>query len=205
MAALQHCRDGFIVTRIFFTVAWTAAAINFIECFGVRTFKHAFDVLRRRLRFPVLDHAMHLIVSHERAVNAIRNSRAAEHEQHIAAPEERLCAHLIQDRAAVDFARDLKRDARGHVSLNQPGDHVHRWPLRGQDQMDARSARLLCKARNQLFNFLASRHHQVRKLINHHDDERQLFERLRLVWCERERIGEWHAARLRLTHFLIEA
>jgi hypothetical protein len=62
---------------------------------------------------------------------------------------------------AVDLARHLEGDAGRDVGLDQAGDHVHRRPLRGQDQVDAGGARLLRQARDQLLDLLADDHHHV--------------------------------------------
>ena len=106
-------------------------------------------------RLQVLDDAMHFGVGHERAVHALRIAGARRHVQHVALPEQRLRAHLVEDRARVDLARDLERDARRDVRLDEAGDDVDRRALRGEHEVDARGARLLRDARDQLLDLLA--------------------------------------------------
>ena len=78
------------------------------------------------------------------------------------------------------LARHLKGDAGRDVGLDQAGDHIHRWPLGGQNQVDARGARLLRQARDQFFHLLAHHHHQVGQFVDHHHDQRHGLQRLGL-------------------------
>ena len=73
----------------------------------------------------------------------------------------------------------------GMFALMRPGDDVDRRPLRREDQVDARGARLLRDARDQLLDLLAGDHHQVGELVDDDDDERHLLERLRRVGRQR--------------------
>ena len=74
-----------------------------------------------------------------------------------------------------------KREAGRDVGLDQAGDDVDARPLRREDQVDARRARLLREPRDQLLDLLADDHHQVGELVDHDDDERQALERLGLL------------------------
>ena len=139
-----------------------------------------------------LDHAVHFLVGDERAVHARRDRGAGRQVQHVAVPEQRLGAHLVEDRARIDLGRDLEGDARGDVGLDQPGDDVDRGPLRGQDQVDARGARLLRQARDQLLDLLADDHHQVGEFIDDHHDERQRVEIRNRPLVDRRVIGRAH-------------
>ena len=87
---------------------------------------------------------------------------------------------MVQDGATVNFAADLKGDARRDVGFNQAGNHIHTRALGRQNQMDAGSARFLGQAGDQLFDFLAHHHHQVGQLVNHHHDMRQAVQWLRV-------------------------
>src|SRR6185437_6384997 len=98
--------------------------------------------------------------------------------QHVAVTEQRFGAHLIEDCARVDLGGHLEGDARRNVRLDEAGDHVDRGTLRGQYQVDARGARLLCKPRDQLLDLLADDHHQIGKLVDDHHYEGQRLE----VW-----------------------
>ena len=87
-------------------------------------------------------------------------------------PEQRLRAHLIENRARVHPGGDLERDARRDVRLDEAGDHIDRRPLRRQDQMNAGGARLLRQARDELLDLLADDHHEIGELVDDHHDER---------------------------------
>ena len=127
----------------------------------------------------MLHDLVHLVVGDERAVHALREAGARRQVQHVALAEQRLRAHLVEDGARIDVRRNLERDARRDVRLDEAGDHVDRRALRREDQVDARGARLLREPRDQLLDLLADHHHQVGELVDHDDDERHLVQRLR--------------------------
>ena len=137
---------------------------------------------------------MHLVVADEGAVHAQRHAGARRQVEHVAHAEQRLGAHLVEDGARVDLARDLERQARRDVGLDQAGDDVDARPLRRQDQVHARRARLLRQARDQLLDLLADDHHQVGELVDDDDDERQPLQRLGLLGRQAERVGDRLAA-----------
>src|SRR5215212_7941384 len=75
------------------------------------------------------------------------------------------------------------------VCLDQPGDHVYRWPLRGQNQMDADGPRLLGQSGERRFHFTLYRHHQVGQLVDDDDNEREYsFGVFLFFWWLRRRI-----------------
>ena len=98
--------------------------------------------------------------------------------EHIAHAQQSLSPHLVKDSARVDFAADLKRNARRHIGLDQTRNHIHARALRGQNQVDASGAGFLRQTRNQLFNFFAHHHHQIGQFVDNDNDMRQGFERL---------------------------
>ena len=71
------------------------------------------------------------------------------------------------------FGRDPERDPAREVGLDQAGDHVHRRPLRGQNQVDADRAGLLRQPRERGLDLGLHRHHQVGQLVDDDDDEGQ--------------------------------
>ena len=71
--------------------------------------------------------------------------------------------------------------------------------------MDTGCTRLLGKAGNQFFNFLACSHHQVGKLIYHDYDKRQFFQRFGIVGRQAERVGNFHALCRCFHNFLVKA
>ena len=112
------------------------------------------------------------------------------HIKHVALAEQRLGAHLIEDGTRVDLACDLKRDARWNVCLDEPGNHVDRWTLRREDQMDSRGTCLLRDAGDQLLDLLSGHHHEIGKLVDDDHDQRHFLDRFRRLGRQRERIGQ---------------
>ena len=98
--------------------------------------------------------------------------------QHVALAEQLLGAVAVENRARIDLRRHAEGDAGREVGLDQPGDDVHRRPLRREDQVDADGARHLRQARDRFFDFVAGDHHQVGQLVHDHDDERERPRRL---------------------------
>ena len=148
---------------------------------------------------------MHLVVADEGAVHADRQAGAAGQVEHVAHAQQGFGAHLVEDGAAVNLARHLEGDAGGDVGLDQPGDHVHARPLRGQDQVNAGGARLLRQAGDQLLDLLADHHHQVGQFVDDHHHVGQTLQRLRILGREAERVVDELAARLGLVDLLVEA
>jgi hypothetical protein len=74
---------------------------------------------------------------------------------------------MVRESTLLD---DLEGDAGRDVGLDQAGDHIHAGALRGEDQVDARGARLLRQARDELLDLLADHHHQVGQFVDHDDD-----------------------------------
>ncbi|CWP54570.1 Uncharacterised protein [Neisseria meningitidis] len=137
-------------------------------------------------------------------MNALRIGSTRRQEQHIALTEQVFRAHLVENRAAVDFAGHLERDTRRDVRLNQTRDDIDTGALCGKDKMDACRAGFLGEAGNQFFDFLACRHHQVGKLINHDHDKRQFFQRFGIVGREAERVADFLPPCCGFGDFLIE-
>ena len=77
--------------------------------------------MRRALALQVVDDALDLLVRDEGAVDAV-DAPAARHVEHVALTEQLLGPLLAQDRAAVDLARDLERNARREVRLDGARD-----------------------------------------------------------------------------------
>src|SRR2546422_7833523 len=75
--------------------------------------------------------------------DALPISAAGRQVEHVALPDQRLCALLVEDGARIHFARDLEGDARWNVGLDKPGNHVHGRTLRGEDQVHAPGTRFL--------------------------------------------------------------
>ncbi len=84
-------------------------------------------------------------------------------------PSRRLGAGAVEDGARVHLRADGEGDARGEVGLDQARDHVHRGPLRGDDEVDAGGARQLGQAADLALDLEGRGHHQVGQLVDDHD------------------------------------
>ena len=58
------------------------------------------------------------------------------------------------------------------VRLDQPGDDLDRWALRGDDEVDAGGARELGDAGDRGLDLVGADHHQVGQLVDDDDDVR---------------------------------
>src|SRR5207302_4874824 len=96
--------------------------------------------------------------------------------EHVAAAEQLLGAHLVEDHPRVDAARHREGDAAGDVRLDQAGDDVRRRALGGDDQVDADGAGELGDAADEVLDLAGGDHHQVGELVDDDDDVRQRVE-----------------------------
>src|SRR3989440_7914552 len=114
-----------------------------VPCGPAAFLEDLFHISRRSLRLPEVDHALHLWVAHEGALDARRFACIDGLVEHVAPAQKLLSARPVEDHTAVDLRSDRKCDARWDVGLDQAGDDVGRWTLRGDDQVDADGAREL--------------------------------------------------------------
>ena len=105
-------------------------------------------------------------------------------EQHVARPEQRLGAVLVEDHARVGLRGDREGDPRGHVGLDHAGDHVDARGLRGEHEVDPDRARLLRQADDRVLDVGRRDHHQVGELVDHAEDvgQRRLAALARARW-----------------------
>ncbi len=115
------------------------------------------------------------LVGDERALGADQFRAAGRQKKHVAFAEQFVRAHRIENGARVHAARDLERDARRDVRLDDAGDDIDGRPLRRDDAMDARRARHLRDARDGHFHIRRRDQHQVGQLVDDHDDVGKLF------------------------------
>ena len=62
-----------------------------------------------------------------------------------------------------------------HVGLEQSSNHVDRWPLGCQHQVDAGGSAKLGQAHKVLFHFKPANHHEIGQLIHYQYQEWHLF------------------------------
>jgi hypothetical protein len=117
-----------------------------------------------------------LLVRHEDALRADRLGEVGSQHEHVPAPEELFRTGHVDDGAGVDGRRGSKRDASGDVRLDQPGDDVHRRPLRAEDEVDPGRTGELRDARDLLLHLDRRLEHEVRQLV---DDEHHVRDAVR--------------------------
>src|SRR5690606_25628560 len=115
-------------------------------------------------------HGVDLVVVHEGAVDPHRDTGTHRHVEHVAVPQQLLGATLVKDGAGIDLGGHLEGDAARHVGLDEAGDHIHRGPLGGENQVDTGGPCLLGDAGDELLNLLADDHHHVGEFVDHHHD-----------------------------------
>ena len=79
--------------------------------------EQVFDVIGFAELFKVFHHAVHFFVGSERTVYALRIAGARRQEQHVTLTEQVFRTHLVEDGAAVDFARHLEGDAGRNIGF----------------------------------------------------------------------------------------
>ncbi len=87
----------------------------------------------------------------------------------------------VDDGAGVDLGGEAEAHAGGDVGLDEAGDDVDRWALRGEDEVDADGAGHLGEAGDGFFDVGAVEHHEVGELV---DDDDDVGERLLVVVVE---------------------
>src|ERR1017187_4176949 len=80
-------------------------------------------------------------VGDERALRPLEIAGTGRQVEHVAFAEEFVRAHRVENCPRVHTARDLERDARRDVGLDDAGDDVHGRSLGGDDAMNARRPR----------------------------------------------------------------
>ena len=127
-------------------------------------------VIGFRLAPDELDNTVDLIVRGVAAKNAPR-SEPPVLEEHVAVSEQSLGAGLIEDDTRIDARGNLEGHAAVNVRLDETGHNVRRGTLRGYDKVDTRSTGELRDADDGRLDVLAGDHHEVRELIDDHDEK----------------------------------
>ena len=199
LAVLEHDFHCLVVHGVLFSPAKAAERIicNISLAIDRAAFEHAFDVVGFAVFFEERDDAVHFVIAHKSAMYPCGQAVACGQIQHVTQPQQVFGAHLVEDGAAIDLARYLKRNARGDIGLDEAGNYIHTGALGGQNQVDAGRTRFLRQAGDQLFDFFAHHHHQVGQLVDHDHDMRQAFQRLGRFGREAEGVGDQLFARAR--------
>ena len=103
-------------------------------------------------------------------------------EQHVAASDELVGTHAVENGLRVDALADLEGDAGREVSLDGTRDNVSCRSLCGNNHVYAHGACLLGNAGNGQLNLLASRHNQVAILVDDHYNVGHVF--VSLLWVQ---------------------
>ena len=99
------------------------------------TLNNTAHIFRWTIGLKMIDDFLDFFVRNEWAV-APGDFRPACHVKHIPHAQQLFGTHFAKDRAAVDFGSHLERNPRGEVGLDRTRDDVHRWALRGHNQMN---------------------------------------------------------------------
>src|SRR5207302_9269924 len=129
-------------------------------------------IVGHALRLPMSDERVQLAVADECALETAWLAFVDGQVEHVAATEELLRTHLVENDPRIDPARHRERDAAWDVRLDQAGDDVGRRPLRGDDQMDADRARELGDTADEVFDLPRGPNHEFGEIIDHYHDVR---------------------------------
>src|ERR1017187_5084911 len=126
------------------------------------------------VRFALLGDEIHdvlqFLVRDERTLRPLQVAGTGRQIKHVAFAEQFVRAHRVENRARIHAARDLERDARRDVGLDDAGDDIHGRPLRGDDAMDARRARHLRDARDGHLDIRRRDEHEIGQFVNDDHD-----------------------------------
>ena len=109
----------------------------------------------------MFDNLSYLFFAHPRPLNPVRHRRVTGKQQHVALTDQLFGSWLIKDDPRIGEARDGEGHASRHIRFDDSGDHVHRWPLCCDDEVNTDGSRLLRYSGNRLFNVACRNHHEV--------------------------------------------
>src|ERR1019366_8094715 len=89
------------------------------------------------LHLPVADERVQLAITDEGPLEPPGLALVDREIEHVAASEQLLRAHLVEDHARVDAAGHREGDPARNVRLDEAGDDVRRRTLRGDDEVEA--------------------------------------------------------------------
>ena len=96
-------------------------------------------------------------------------------EEHVAATDELVGSHAVENGLRVDALCHLEGDAGREVGLDGTRDDVRRRALGGDNHVDADGTRFLGNTGYRQLDFLAGGHDEVTVLVNDNDDVRHVF------------------------------
>src|SRR5262249_24130931 len=111
--------------------------------FGLLLQIHQFAVEYGRVDLELADDADDLLIAGISSLCPHDGARVGLQKEHVSLAEQLLSANLIEHNTAVGAIGHLEANPGGEVRLDEPRDDINRRTLRRQDQVDARSPRLL--------------------------------------------------------------
>jgi hypothetical protein len=103
---------------------------------------------------------------------------AGRQEKHVSHAQQVFGAVGVDDGARIGFGGDLEGEAGGEIGLDDAGEHIHRGPLGGQNQVNAGGPRHLRQAGEGHLHIPGGHHHQVGQFVDDDDDVGQRAGRL---------------------------
>ena len=159
---------------------------------SVGTFTFLFDFQVHQFTDKVLvTHAamfadgVDLLIGKKSSLPTNQGAGARPQEQHVTIAQQFVSTIFIQHHATIGLTCHLKTQTGRQVTFDQTGDHINRWLLRCENQVDTHCPTFLCQSNDVLLNIFACRHHQVCHLISDNHNEWQFFRhipgRIRLI------------------------
>ena len=145
-----------------------------IEHIPVKLLEDVIETLRHLIG-DELHNLPDLIVADPSSLNTFGPRTAWRKKEHIARSEQFLSSVLIEDEPTVDFLTDTKRDPRRKIRLDAPRNDLRRRPLRRNQHVHPGRPPGLGDPHDAFLKILAlTAQHQLRKFIDHHDQNRHL-------------------------------
>ena len=120
----------------------------------------------------MIDNRVHFVRGDIRVLETDRFRAPACEVQHVAVPEELVRPVHVEYGPRVRLGCHLVGDPGGEVRLDHPRDHVHRRPLRRDDEVDPHGAGELCQPGDRFLHLPRRRDHQVGELVDDDDKVR---------------------------------
>ena len=126
--------------------------------------------LGRSLRGAVVDDALDFSVGDVGPLCAFELGRTRRQVEHVALADQFVSPLGVENDARIECRGNLEGDPARDVRLDDAGHHIGPRRLGGDDQVNARSPRLLRDSGDAHFHIRRGRLHQVGKLVDQHDD-----------------------------------
>ena len=130
--------------------------------------RHAVDA--KAVYALLLDRRSCFFLRNKGSVQAVHTRGTRGQIEHVAASQQRFGAVGVENGTRIHLRRNAERNASRKVSLDEAGNDIDRWPLRGEHKVNADCARHLGQAGDRFLDIVAVEHHQVGQFVDDYDN-----------------------------------